>query len=154
MDNQSLWLDVKIIAMTIGKILKREGISQPGHATAEEFNPQITPIITDLNWTRMNADEHGYEGSRKGAKDDPGSKIQDTGKRGRVKARVRGGEVAEDLFRRGFCLPSGTAMTEEDLKRVVKAIRRCWKKAKCRARERTGVRRGLETQTSHFLNRS
>ena len=36
-DNWSLWLDLKIIAMTVWKILKREGISQPGHATAEEF---------------------------------------------------------------------------------------------------------------------
>ncbi len=36
-DNQSLRLDMKIIALTIWKILKREGISQPGHATAEEF---------------------------------------------------------------------------------------------------------------------
>jgi len=36
-DNRSLWLDIKIIAMTIWKILKREGISQPGQATMEEF---------------------------------------------------------------------------------------------------------------------
>ncbi len=36
-DHQSLRLDVKIIALTIWKILKREGISQPGFDTAEEF---------------------------------------------------------------------------------------------------------------------
>ena len=36
-DNLSLGLDMKIIAMTIWKILKREGINQPGHATAEKF---------------------------------------------------------------------------------------------------------------------
>ncbi len=36
-DNWSLWLDIKIIAMTIWKILKREGINQPGQATMEEF---------------------------------------------------------------------------------------------------------------------
>jgi len=36
-DHQSLWLDLKIIAITVWKILKREGISQPGQATAEEF---------------------------------------------------------------------------------------------------------------------
>ena len=36
-DNWSLWLDIKIIAMTFWKILKREGISQPGQATMEEF---------------------------------------------------------------------------------------------------------------------
>ena len=36
-DNSSLALDIKILAMTILKILKREGISQPGQATAEKF---------------------------------------------------------------------------------------------------------------------
>jgi len=36
-DNWSLWLDLKIMAMTVWKILKREGINQPGQATAEEF---------------------------------------------------------------------------------------------------------------------
>jgi lipopolysaccharide/colanic/teichoic acid biosynthesis glycosyltransferase len=36
-DHMSLSLDLRIIGMTIWKILKREGISQPGHATAEEF---------------------------------------------------------------------------------------------------------------------
>jgi sugar transferase EpsL len=36
-DNWSLGLDVKIILLTLWKVLKREGISQPGHATAEEF---------------------------------------------------------------------------------------------------------------------
>jgi dTDP-4-amino-4,6-dideoxygalactose transaminase len=38
-------------------------------------------------------------------------------------ARVIGGEVAEDLFNRGLCLPSGTAMTDEDLNRVVEVIK-------------------------------
>jgi sugar transferase EpsL len=38
-DNWSLWLDVKIIFMTILKILRREDINQPGQATAEEFIP-------------------------------------------------------------------------------------------------------------------
>jgi len=36
-DNWSFWLNLKIIAMTIWKILKREGINQPGQATMEEF---------------------------------------------------------------------------------------------------------------------
>lgn len=36
-DNWSLWLDIKIIGMTVWKIIKREGINQPGQATAEEF---------------------------------------------------------------------------------------------------------------------
>jgi len=33
--------------------------------------------------------------------------------------------VAEDLFDRGLCLPSGTAMTDEDLDRVIKVILNC-----------------------------
>ncbi len=36
-DNWSFWLDIKILATTLWKVLKREGISQPGHVTAEEF---------------------------------------------------------------------------------------------------------------------
>ena len=34
-----------------------------------------------------------------------------------------GGAVAEALFRDGLCLPSGTALTEADLDRVVSVIR-------------------------------
>jgi sugar transferase EpsL len=36
-DNLSLWLDVKILVLTAWKVLKMEGISQPGQATMEEF---------------------------------------------------------------------------------------------------------------------
>lgn len=36
-----------------------------------------------------------------------------------------GGQVAEDLFRRGLCLPSGSSLTEADLDRVVDVVRRC-----------------------------
>ncbi len=36
-DHWTLWLDIKILAMTIVKVLSREGISQPGQATAEFF---------------------------------------------------------------------------------------------------------------------
>jgi len=36
-DNRSMRLDINILWMTFWKVLKREGISQPGHATAEKF---------------------------------------------------------------------------------------------------------------------
>ncbi len=36
---------------------------------------------------------------------------------------VMGGAVAEDLFRDGLCLPSGTAMTNSDLERVAGVVR-------------------------------
>lgn len=37
-----------------------------------------------------------------------------------------GGAVAEDLFARGLCLPSGSSMTEEELQRVVRIVRRAF----------------------------
>ncbi len=36
-DNQSFWLDIKILWMTLVKVFKREGISQAGQATMEKF---------------------------------------------------------------------------------------------------------------------
>jgi lipopolysaccharide/colanic/teichoic acid biosynthesis glycosyltransferase len=36
-DHWSLALDMRILLMTLWKVVLREGISQPGHATAEEF---------------------------------------------------------------------------------------------------------------------
>ncbi len=38
-DNRSLWLDVRIIAMTLLKVLRRDGISAAGEATMPEFRP-------------------------------------------------------------------------------------------------------------------
>lgn len=37
-DNQSFWLDIKILWMTLIKVFKREGISQEGHATMKKFS--------------------------------------------------------------------------------------------------------------------
>jgi len=59
------------------------------------FNPQISQISTDS------------EGKKK------------------YSCRVVGGEVAEDLFERGLCLPSGTAMIDDDLERVIDTILSC-----------------------------
>jgi pyridoxal phosphate-dependent aminotransferase EpsN len=39
-----------------------------------------------------------------------------------------GGEVAEDLFNRGLCLPSGSNLTQAELERVAEAVRRCWRR--------------------------
>jgi len=36
-DNQSFWLDIKILLLTVKKVFVREGISQDGHATAPYF---------------------------------------------------------------------------------------------------------------------
>lgn len=36
-DHRSLWLDVKIVGLTLLAVLRRRGITQPGHATMPEF---------------------------------------------------------------------------------------------------------------------
>ncbi|CAB1084217.1 Lipid carrier : UDP-N-acetylgalactosaminyltransferase (EC [Olavius algarvensis Delta 1 endosymbiont] len=46
-DHLCLVLDLKIIALTIWKIITRGGINQPGQATAQEFNPQIPQMDGD-----------------------------------------------------------------------------------------------------------
>lgn len=38
-------------------------------------------------------------------------------------AEVMGGEVSEELFERGLCLPSGSSLTESDLGRVVSVVK-------------------------------
>ncbi len=36
-DHWSFWLDIKILFLSVIKVLRREGINQPGQATSEEF---------------------------------------------------------------------------------------------------------------------
>jgi sugar transferase EpsL len=43
-DHQSFRLDLKIIALTVVKVLMQDGISADGEATMSEFNPQTTQI--------------------------------------------------------------------------------------------------------------
>lgn len=40
-DSHNLFLDIKILFMTIMKVVKRDGISQEGHATMEEFRGNV-----------------------------------------------------------------------------------------------------------------
>lgn len=42
--------------------------------------------------------------------------------------RLAGGDVAEDLNRRGICLPSGTQMTDADISRISGIVRKLYKK--------------------------
>ena len=44
-DHWSLWLDLRILFLTVVKVLRREGISQPGHATAQEFMGNPPPSV-------------------------------------------------------------------------------------------------------------
>ncbi len=43
-DHWSFWLDIRILWMSVWKVLRREGISQDGHATAEEFMGNDNPL--------------------------------------------------------------------------------------------------------------
>lgn len=36
-DNRNLWLDIKILCLTVKKVFIKEGITSEGHVTAEEF---------------------------------------------------------------------------------------------------------------------
>lgn len=36
-DHWSFWLDVRVLFLTVWKVLRREGVSSPGHATMPEF---------------------------------------------------------------------------------------------------------------------
>ena len=40
-DNQSIWLDIKILWMTIKKVFMRDGINKDGHSTTEKFKGSI-----------------------------------------------------------------------------------------------------------------
>jgi len=46
-DHWSLWLDVKILWLTLWSVIRREGISQPGYATAEKFRGSLDPEKDD-----------------------------------------------------------------------------------------------------------
>jgi sugar transferase EpsL len=41
-DNRSIWLDIKIIAMTLWRVLSTHGVTEPGYATASEFRGTST----------------------------------------------------------------------------------------------------------------
>ena len=92
------------------------------------FNPQITqtrPPRVAKHCGQVNADFKGQV-SREGAKaQDRGQRSEDGRRKAQNKtypARVVGGEVAEDFFNRGLCLPSGTAMSNLDLDRIIETI--------------------------------
>ncbi len=42
-DNWALWVDLKTLFVTIRQVLRRSGISQPGHATVDYFTRAFAP---------------------------------------------------------------------------------------------------------------
>lgn len=65
-DHQSLWLDLKILCLTIPRFLKREGIHASGHPSMPEFAGSITPVLHVSNGASNASLPHG--GSSKGRK--------------------------------------------------------------------------------------
>lgn len=51
-DNWSVWLDVKILAFTLVKVVRREGIAATGEATMSEFNGSVDRIDGDMTSSR------------------------------------------------------------------------------------------------------
>ena len=54
-DNCSLWLDVKILFMTVVKVFRREGISAEGEATMAEFMGNINAQYSELQRSNIQA---------------------------------------------------------------------------------------------------
>ena len=53
-ENQSLWVDLKIIFLTVWRVINRSGISQPGQVTMEEFmGTQITSTSSPTKGERI-----------------------------------------------------------------------------------------------------
>lgn len=40
--------------------------------------------------------------------------------------KIIGGQVADEIFKNGLCLPSGTGLSPKDLGRVISVIQNCW----------------------------
>lgn len=54
-DNWSIWLDIKIILITVWMIIRREGINQPGQPTMEEFKSTDETDSLDPKESIMNS---------------------------------------------------------------------------------------------------
>lgn len=65
-DHRSLWLDLKIVAITLWKAVRREGISQPGHATAEEFTGSPQPGTAAEELAGSTPQGHATDGETSG----------------------------------------------------------------------------------------
>ncbi len=65
-DNHSLWLDLRILFLTVWKVLRKEDVASPGHVTCPEFMGSGTPAEQDASCTdaagngpRNTPEEHG-----------------------------------------------------------------------------------------------
>ncbi len=110
----------KAVAEAVAPLLKRiEALEQENIEARPVWKPMHMQPVFDTGRKTTPLNEQHISQGRQGRRQKAGNVKR------RYKARVAGGEVAEDLFNRGLCLPSGTAMTEEELARVVSVIRGC-----------------------------
>jgi sugar transferase EpsL len=58
-DHQSLALDLKILLVTFWKVINREGISHPGHATMTEFKGGSTKSVAALGYPSSSSETNG-----------------------------------------------------------------------------------------------
>jgi len=65
-DHRSFWLDLKILWMTIWKVLKLEDISYPGHVTMEKFTGSSLLIVGAGGHGRVVAETANEQGTWKG----------------------------------------------------------------------------------------
>ncbi|MBW2596783.1 MAG: DegT/DnrJ/EryC1/StrS family aminotransferase, partial [Deltaproteobacteria bacterium] len=103
----------------------------------EEENIEARPVWKPMHLQPVfQVEEQGAGGKeQRGEKTEIGgqrSEVRAKKAKKRYRARVVGGEVAEDLFERGLCLPSGTAMSNSDLDRVIETIMKSRAKSQSR----------------------
>ncbi len=57
-ENITFWGDIKILLMTVGKVLKRDGITEDGMATAEDFGDHLfnTGAVTQEEYDKKQAE--------------------------------------------------------------------------------------------------
>ena len=104
----------------------------------EEENIESRPVWKPMHMQPVfDCAGRGARGKRENAKRTAqGNLIQNSKfKIKKYPSRVVGGKVSEDLFERGLCLPSGTAMINSDMDRVINTILKCRSRAKAQRRK-------------------
>jgi hypothetical protein len=101
----------------------RENDPHPRGITFGFHGAGITQIDADCKKKEKRYKARAFGGTSRGQKSD----VRGQEGKQRFQARMVGGKVSEDLFERGLCLPSGTAMTDGDLDRVIETILNCKK---------------------------
>lgn len=57
-DHRSMWLDVKIMALTLRQLLRRDGIDHPGHVGAPEFTGSTPQRLNSVAEAKLSSPSH------------------------------------------------------------------------------------------------